>query len=77
MSEILRHIKNGCGILPDYGEHPGTVWLVLFGVLFPLAGIDGGLRGLLVGLVAWLIFIVPIYLYGAYQRSKAQERFAK
>lgn len=64
----LRRIWYGCGWLSCCGYHPGTFWLLWMLVLAMIvAGIEG--------MVAIGAFYGPFYLWGAYLRSKDQERW--
>jgi len=69
--KTLKHIIRGCGNVPGYGDHPGTGFLCMFLILFVVAGIPEITR-MIFGFIAWLVFIVPLYLLGAYSRSKEQ-----
>lgn len=62
MKQVIKHVIRGCGNLPTFGHHPGTEVLLLI--------ILGNV--LLVGIVGFIfssIILIPMYLYGAYQRS--------
>jgi len=68
------HIIRGCGTLPHCGEHPGTIFLYGLVLMGAIAGAKGGWFGALCGAVVMLIFSGSFYLYGAYERSKTEER---
>jgi hypothetical protein len=68
----LRQIARGCGHVPGYGEHPGTVPLVMLIVAGGLAGLERGVLGGLVGALLMAAVFGPVYLYGAYTRGKAR-----
>lgn len=73
--KTFRRIIKGCGNLPDMGEHPGTAWLIIFILMGGMAGAGrGGLIGFFGGCVFIAVFMVPIYLIGAHDRSVEQER---
>jgi hypothetical protein len=59
---VMRHIVRGCGELPQCGEHPGTMpLLLLIAIGFSAAGVRGG--------IAMTVATLPVYLWGAYSRS--------
>lgn len=64
----------GTRTLPHVGNHPGTyclLWLIGFGVL---AGAkSGGLAGALAGLAVMSLGVGPIYLWGAYDRTRLSD----
>ena len=56
-------IAQGCGYLPGFGHHPGTIpLLAILGFGFLYAG--------LAGVIIIAIPYFPIYLIGAYERAK-------
>ena len=57
----------GCFNLPHVGPHPGTVWLVGFVAI-------GFAVGRWLGLLLMLVFLLPLYLYGAHEREKLSDR---
>jgi hypothetical protein len=59
----LRHVVRGCGTLPKCGPHPGTIWLAFF-------ILTGAIAVSWLGAVVTLGFFGPLYLYGAYERSR-------
>jgi len=71
---FFRHLVRGCGTLPHCGEHPGTMWLVMFALMGAMAGAKGGLVGVLGGAGIMLAVFGSAYLVGAYDRSKTDER---
>jgi hypothetical protein len=74
MSKIKQIIR-GCGYVSGYGSHPGTLPVILFILLGGLAGIErGGLFGFLGGCIFMSLFLVPIYLFGAYERGKLSDK---
>ena len=77
MSHLIRHIIRGCRTLPHYGEHPGTIMFVALILFGAVAGARGGWIGALIGVGAMLAFNGPFYLYGAYERSREEERINK
>lgn len=70
---FFRHLVRGCGTLPHCGEHPGTMWLVMFALMGAMAGAKGGLVGVLGGAGIMLAVFGTVYLVGAYDRSKTDE----
>lgn len=71
---VLRQIYRGCTDLPHVGEHPGTLWLCMFLLMGGLAGGKGGLAGFLGGTAFMALFMLPIYLYGAYDRANYSDQ---
>jgi hypothetical protein len=73
---IFQHIIRGCGTLSQGGEHPGTVPLIGFSLLGGLAGYQSAEHwiGFAFGFTVTLLIYGPLYLYGAYSRSKYEER---
>lgn len=69
----LRHIVRGCGYLKHCGEHPGTVPLVMFALMGAVAGARGGWIYALGGAGIMLATFGPMYLWGAYDRSRLDE----
>lgn len=67
----------GCGTLPHVGSHPGTDMLIIFILMGALAGIRGGWRGAIGGAAFMAVFIVPMYLCGAYGRANDSDRLSK
>ena len=74
---FFRHIVRGCGTLPHCGEHPGTVFLFGFVLMGAAAGANGGWTGALGGAGIMLVTFGSIYLCGAYDRSRTDERTDK
>ena len=75
MKNIIRHTLRGCGNLHTCGEHPGTVMLFTFILMGALAaGGHGGWKGSIFGAGMMSLFIAPLYLYGAYERSVIDEK---
>jgi hypothetical protein len=73
--KTIRRIIKGCGYLPDMGEHPGTVWLIMFVLMGGMAGAErGGWKGFIGGCLFISVFMVPLYLSGAHGRAVDQER---
>lgn len=74
---FVTHIWRGCGYLPGVGDHPGTGMVIMFILLSAAAcatSRPGGLFGFFVGLIAMSALMLPIYFYGAYDRSKISDR---
>lgn len=74
---FIRHTIRGCGRLPHCGAHPGTPLLYLFVSLGAAMGSYEGVVGALVGAGFMLAWTGPLYLWGAYDRSKLVERLDK
>lgn len=73
----LQHIVRGCRYLEHVGPHPGTFWyfvVILFAVLH--GSTVSWQRGLLGFFVAALI-TSPMFLSGAYMRSKMDDEMEK
>lgn len=72
----LRQVIRGCGTLPHVGEHPGTGMLLIFILMGAAAGANGGLRGCIGGAAFMALFMVPIYLWGAFERAQDSDAIA-
>ena len=72
----FRQTIRGCGNLPHVGEHPGTEMLILFIIMGALAGAKGGLTGAIVGALFMGLFLIPVYLYGAYDRANLSDKIS-
>ncbi len=72
----LRQIIRGCGTLPHVGEHPGTLYVVALIGAGAYAGAtrSGSVLGALVGAAIVGVVILPMYLYGAYERARISDR---
>jgi hypothetical protein len=78
MIKTIKHIIRGCGYLPTCGEHPGTGTLIIFILMGAFATApNGGWKGAIFGASAMTIFVAPLYLYGAYERSALEEKNSK
>lgn len=66
MGKIIKQTWRGCGYLPHVGHHPGT--FIVFVLL-----VCGGVAGGWVGLSAMSTFVLPIYLWGAFERAKLSD----
>lgn len=73
----LQHAIRGCGHVPGYGDHPGTVVLVLLVLMGFGAGLERGIDRALVGAALMLGVFGPMYLWGAYDRSRSADRSSK
>lgn len=71
--KFVRQITRGCGKLPHVGEHPGTALAIGLVAMGALAGNKGGWIGALGGMAFMALFILPIYLYGAYDRANLSD----
>ena len=69
----LQHIIRGCGNLPHCGSHPGTSFIIGLPILGAIAGYSHGVGGMILGSLLFLIIFGPIYLNGAYHRSKIND----
>lgn len=75
MIQLIKHCIRGCRDLEGYGPHPGTSMLFIVGLVGGLAGVDkGGLNGFIFGGLFAFFVTLPLYLHGAYSRSKLYER---
>ena len=75
MIRNIRRVIRGCGNVPGYGYHPGTPLILLhvFAV-FILGTLHRDLEyGLLLAGVG-LVALVPVYIWGAYERAKLGEK---
>jgi hypothetical protein len=75
--KVIRQMIRGCRNLPHVGSHPGTEFLIVFIIIGALAGTRGGWFGALCGAVFMALFIVPMYLHGAYYRAQDSDRLEK
>jgi len=67
---MYRQVCRGCGTLPHYGDHPGT--LVLIVMCFA-----GLVAGGVAGLIIMLVVFGPVYFWGAYERAEDSDRYAR
>lgn len=67
---VVQHILRGCGHLRFCGYHPGTVFLVLLAA----AGFATGGYG---GAAIMLAVLLPLYIHGAYMRSKLDDQIER
>ena len=75
MFKFVKHMIRGCRDLEGYGPHPGTAMLFIVSIAGGLAGIDkGGFNGFVFGYLFAFFMTAPLYLHGAYSRSKLYER---
>ncbi len=75
MFKAVKHMIRGCRDLEGYGPHPGTDMLFIIILIGGLAGVDkGGINGFIGGSLFALVMTLPLYLHGAYSRSKLYER---
>lgn len=73
--KAIRHVIRGCGYLEHCGHHPGTAFLAICILMGAYAGaIRGGWSGALGGAAFMGVFIGPLYLRGAYDRSVLDDR---
>lgn len=68
MRQVVQHVLTGCGRLDYCGSHPGTPTL---GLLL-IAGWIG--TGQVVGGIVLAAVFLPLYLVGAYERSRFDEQ---
>ena len=62
----IKMTLRGCGTLPHVGPHPGTCFVSLLIAV-------GALMGGYFGAAMMALVMLPLYLIGAYERSKASE----
>ena len=62
--KTFRRIARGCV------GHPGTFPLIALCAVSGASLADHGLRGVLIGVAAMAVWMVPIYLIGAYERGR-------
>lgn len=73
--KLLKHCIRGCRDLEGYGPHPGTDMLLIIILIGGLAGVDkGGINGFIGGSLFALVMTLPLYLHGAYTRSRLYEQ---
>lgn len=63
---LLGHIIRGCGYVPHCGNHPGTTIVLALLLISTIGGLD-------CVAVSSLMFL-PLYFWGAYDRSVMSER---
>lgn len=59
----------GCSNLEHCGPHPGTPVVVIMAFACALAG-GPSFAGMAFGFGVWVLLVLPLYLVGAYERSK-------
>lgn len=74
LGAVARKTVRGCRELPFVGPHPGSQIVLVFTALGALAGHRGGVWGALGGALFMALFIVPMYVKGAYDRAVLSER---
>lgn len=74
---MLKQIIRGCTDLPYVGNHPGVGPLVLFVIMGGLAGAKGGIFGAIGGVTLMIVFMLPLFLYGAYDRANESDQMVK
>ena len=67
MNKHIERIILGAKKDKEYGKHPGIFPLVSFFVIFALIA---GFKGIL----GWLLFISPIFLFGCLERGKGIQK---
>lgn len=79
MITVVKHCLRGTRTLPFVGPHPGNAWLVIIYAAVAVTGLsfDDPVRGVLSGLAAVTVVFVPMYLYGAYERSRLSARLRR
>lgn len=73
---ILRRSLRGCGHMPHVGNHPGTGYVIALIGAGAFAGLRGGWLGAIAGACFVACVMVPMYLYGAYERAKLSEKIS-
>lgn len=76
---VLRQIARGGTTLPHVGSHPGTGWLFAFILMGAYAGASNGGEwwGALGGAGITALGMVPLYLFGAYDRAQLSDRLVR
>jgi hypothetical protein len=78
IKRIFGQTMRGCGYLPHVGEHPGTLWMIMFILFGGMAGVSrGGMYGMIGGLMFMALFVLPLYLWGAYDRANLSDNITK
>lgn len=70
----IQHAIRGCGNVPGYGDHPGTGFMVMLVLMGFSAGASRGWDRAFIGAAVMLAVFGPMYLYGAYDRSRSADR---
>lgn len=77
MLKILKQCYRGTKNLPGVGEHPGTIPLIFWIAMVLLTTLDKPLNVILVANFTNLFFILPIYLFGCYDRAVTSDNYMK
>lgn len=67
-------IWKGCWYLEGYGEHPGLVLLVIMILAGILSGLGKGWLTMLAGGAFMFAVWGPMFMYGAYSRTKEWQK---
>ena len=78
MMKFVRDAIRGAGRLPGYGEHPGTGFAAIMLFMLLVAGATNEnlelIPGLLSGLAAWAVLVLPLYIVGCVGRARDYDR---
>lgn len=77
MKYIIRQCIRGTQNLPGVGEHPGTLWIIVWPLGGAVAGFEHGVTGAAVGVLVFLCLFGPLYLYGAYERAQLSDQIVQ
>ena len=78
MKKFVRDVIRGAGNLPGYGSHPGNELAVGMLIILLVAGATNEnlelIPGLLSGLAAWAVLVLPLYIVGCVGRARDYDR---
>jgi hypothetical protein len=76
--KAIRQIIRGCTNLPYVGEHPGTFVMLMLMFMGGLAGSSkGGTVGALGGMALMVVLMLPLFLWGAYDRANLSDHLVE
>lgn len=76
--KLIRQIKRGCTNLPYVGEHPGKFMMIMFMFMGGMAGgSKGGSAGMFGGMAIVGLLMLPLFLWGAYDRANLSDRLVE
>ena len=75
--KAIRQIIRGCTNLPYVGDHPGKFMMVMLILMGGMAGGTGGAAGALGGMALMGVFMLPLFLWGAYDRANLSDRLVE
>jgi hypothetical protein len=71
----LRRIRRGLSYSPEYGSHPGIpIGAMLLATSAFVGLVTNGLRGAVILTLAHSAWVIPLLLYGAWERGREPGR---